>query len=288
MDLYVNQSKNHPNLKETLYTGAIFLETQLQSARQLREFALQSIAHVLGRETDARSLHKLMPVAEFVPAVSRLKSYFTNSAEAKEIIRSFVIELGEDPADYLFDVPRLRVVPHYDYLHAGISYAYKPHRDTWYGSVQCQINTWMPVHGVVPEQTMMINPEYFTKPVSNSSADWQLSNWISKERKLASINITEETRPHPVPLEEVSSSNEARIAPNGGEMLIFSGAHLHGTVPNRTEQTRFSVDFRLMHIEDLKAGRGPVNVDSGCADPEAGFKDYFHADSLLPFQGVRA
>jgi len=219
-------------------------------------------------------------VAEFVPAVSRLKSYFTNSAEAKEIIRSFVIELGEDPADYLFDVPRLRVVPHYDYLHAGISYAYKPHRDTWYGSVQCQINTWMPVHGVVPEQTMMINPEYFTKPVSNSSADWQLSNWISKERKLASINITEETRPHPVPLEEVSSSNEARIAPNGGEMLIFSGAHLHGTVPNRTEQTRFSVDFRLMHIEDLKAGRGPVNVDSGCADPEAGFKDYF--------QGVRA
>lgn len=288
MDLYVNQSRNSANLRESIYSGAIYLETQLQSAQQLCEFAKHSISEVFGSETDHRSIHKLMPVEDFVSCVSRLKGSFTNSGVAKEIIRAFVVKLGEDPADYVFDLPRLRVVPHYDYLHAGVSYAYKPHRDTWYGAVQCQLNTWMPVYGITPDQTMMINPEYFRSPVKNSSGDWQLSKWIGNERWRASTNIAEETRPHPVPLEHIGSANEARIAPNGGEMLIFSGVHLHGTVPNRTEQTRFSVDFRLMHIEDMKAGRGAVNVDSGCADPEAGFKDYLHADSFKSFEGIPA
>lgn len=288
MDLYVNQSRITANLKEPIYTGAIFLETQLQSAQQLCEFARHSIGHVFGVDVDHRYVHKQMPVKEFISNVSRLKGYFTNNDTVKEIIRTFLVEVGEEPADFLFDVPRLRVVPDYDYLHAGVSYAYKPHRDTWYGGVQCQINTWMPVYGITPDQTMMINPAYFAAPVKNSSGDWQLSDWIGRQRWLASTNVTEETRVHPVPIEEVDASHELRIAPGAGEMLIFSGAQLHGTVPNRSGQTRFSVDFRLMHIEDLKAGRGAVNVDNGCADPESGYKDYFHADSFESFQGIQA
>jgi len=288
MDLYVNRSKTVSNLKDSVYSGQIFLETQLQSATRLCEFARHCMTEVFGGETDHRSIHKAMPVKEFISVVSRLKGRFTNSGDVKEIIRSFVVELGENPADYLFDVPRMRVVPDYDYLHAGVSYAYKPHRDTWYGSVQCQLNTWMPVHGVTPEQTMMIYPAYFSTPVENSSGDWRLGDWITNQRWQASANVTEETRVHPVPFEEFSAESELRIAPNAGEMLIFSGAHLHGTVPNRSGQTRFSVDFRLMHIEDMKAGRGAINVDNGCADPEAGYKDYFHADSFESFQGIPA
>ncbi|WP_297354548.1 hypothetical protein [Paraburkholderia sp.] len=286
MDLHVNKARNHVGIREAIYSGAIFLETQLKTGQQLRDFAKHTIAQVLGPDVDPLVLHTQLSVKEFVTTVSRIKSQFTNSAEVKAIIRDFILELGENPADYLFDVPRLRVVPHYDYLHAGVSYAYKPHRDTWYGSVQCQLNTWMPVFGVTPDQTMSINPEYFSLPVKNSSVDWQLTEWINKERWKASQELTEETRVHPVPLESLNTSNELRIGLNGGEMIVFSGTHLHGTVPNRSGNTRFSVDFRLMHIEDLKAGRGAVNVDNGCPDPEAGFSDYFHADSFHRFQEV--
>jgi hypothetical protein len=288
MNLYINQSRTRSSLKEDIYSGTIFLETGLQSAGKLRDLARHHIAAAFGQEGDHRLVHESMPVEAFVLTVSKLKSGFTNSIEAKEIVREFVIEMGEDPANYVFDVPRLRVVPHYDYLHAGVSYAYKPHRDTWYGGVAAQINTWMPVFAITPSQTMMINPAFFDVPVKNSSADWQLAEWINKERWLASTNVTEETRPHPVPLEEISSLHEARIAPGAGEMLIFSGSHLHGTVPNRTGLTRYSVDFRVMHIDDLKAGRGAVNVDSACSDPQAGFKDYLHVDTFKPFQGAQA
>jgi hypothetical protein len=288
MDLHVNQARNHVSLKDAIYSGAIFLETQLKTAQQLRDFAKHSIAQVLGADADPLALHAQVPVKEFVEIVSRIKGQFTNSTEVKEIIRGFIVELGENPADYLFDVPRMRVVPDYDYLHAGVSYAYKPHRDTWYGSVQCQLNTWMPVFGVTPDQTMSINPEYFSVPVKNSSVDWQLTEWINNERWKASQALTEETRVHPVPLESINTSNELRIGLNGAEMIVFSGAHLHGTVPNRSGETRFSVDFRLMHLEDLKAGRGANNVDNGCRDPEAGFKDYFYADSFHRFQEVLA
>lgn len=288
MDLYVNQSRNNSSLREAIYSGSIFLETQLQSAQQLCDFAKHCMTEVFDGEEDHRSVHTLMPVKEFVSTVTRLKGKFTNCGEVKEHIRAFVIEIGENPADYVFDVPRLRVVPHYDYLHAGVSYAYKPHRDTWYGGVQCQVNTWMPVYGITPDQTMMINPAYFRAPVKNSSGEWLLGEWIDNQRWQASENLTEETRVHPVPLDEINAANELRIAPNAGEMLIFSGAHLHGTVPNRSGQTRFSIDFRLMHIEDLKAGRGAANVDNGCADPEAGFKDYFHADTFESFKGLPA
>ncbi len=98
--------------------------------------------------------------------------------------------------------------------------------------------------------------------------------------------MIEELRVHPVPLEDISTASEIRIAANAGEILTCSGSQLHGTVPNYTEQTRFSIDFRLVHIADLLSQRGAVNVDSGVADTEAGYKDFFHVSDFSHFQGT--
>lgn len=286
MNLYINRIQAKADFRQALYAGDIFLNTDLQSAKGLCAFARESITRAFDGETEHQSLHTKMPVTEFVERVSRLKREFTNHIRSKEMIRDFVREIGAEPQEFLLDVPRIRVVPHYDYLHAGVSYAYLPHRDTWYGGVACQINTWMPVYSIEPDQTMMINPGYFDRPVRNTSAEWSLGDWVNVQRPLATQNITEESRVHPVPLEDIDQSSEVRVAANSGEILVFSGSHLHGTVPNRTQQTRFSVDFRLMHIEDLRNARGAANVDSGTADVEAGYKDYFHVSDFSSFQGV--
>jgi hypothetical protein len=286
MNIYVNQIQKKPDFRSALYAGDIFLNTDLQAAKDMCAFARECISAAFGGETNHQSLHTTMPVADFVERVAKLKGEFTNSRHSKELIRNFILDIGEKPELYILDVPRIRVVPHYNYLHAGVSYAYKPHRDTWYGGVACQINTWMPVHTIAPDQTMMINPGYFSVPVKNTSRDWSLSDWMTVQRPLAQTNITEETRPHPVPLEEIASASEIRVAANSGEILIFSGSHLHGTVPNYTNQTRFSVDFRLMHLDDLRFKRGAVNVDSAAKDVESGYKDYFHASDFSSFQGI--
>jgi len=287
VNLYINQLQNKADFKEAIYAGDIFLNTQLRTASELCAFAQESITAAFDGETNHQALHTLMPVEEFVALVTRLKGQFTNSLRVKELIQSFIHEIAADPREFIFDVPRIRVVPNYDYLHAGVSYAYKPHRDTWYGGVDCQINTWMPVHTISADQTMMINGGYFDVPIENTSKDWSLSDWISNQRHRAKENLKEEARVHPVPLGQINTSSELRVAGNMGDMLVFSGSHLHGTVPNYTQRTRFSVDFRLMHLDDLKHKRGAVNVDSACPDVGAGFKDYFHAHDFSNFQGIQ-
>ncbi|PWB33524.1 hypothetical protein DCO48_09490 [Pseudomonas sp. SDI] len=286
MNFYVNQVQHKPAFREAVYKGDIFLETSQRTAHELCALARHSITAAFDGETDHQSLHKMMPVETFVERVTALKRQFTNGPQAKALIRDFIREIGADPQDYIFDVPRVRVVPNYDYLHAGVSYAYKAHRDTWYGSPDCQLNTWMPVYTIEPEQTMMINPGYFERPVHNSSSSWSLNDWINVQRHKAKDNITQEARVHPVPLEEIDNQSEIRVAANSGEMLIFSGSHLHGTVANFTDKVRFSVDFRLMHLQDLMSKRGAPNVDNGCVDGHAGFKDFFHASDFSQFQGV--
>jgi ectoine hydroxylase-related dioxygenase (phytanoyl-CoA dioxygenase family) len=46
-----------------------------------------------------------------------------------------------------------------------------------------------------------------------------------------------------------------------GDLLCFSGAHLHASRPNRTGRTRLSIDTRIVEGGDLRAGKGPANVD---------------------------
>jgi hypothetical protein len=45
---------------------------------------------------------------------------------------------------------------------------------------------------------------------------------------------------------------------------VFSGAHLHSSVPNSSGKTRISFDFRTVNIDDLIAGKGAPNLDAKC------------------------
>ncbi len=46
------------------------------------------------------------------------------------------------------------------------------------------------------------------------------------------------------------------------ENLLFSGAHFHATRPQTEDTTRFSLDFRVVHLDDVRARRGAPNVDN--------------------------
>ena len=67
------------------------------------------------------------------------------------------------------------------------------------------------------------------------------------------------------------------IAPAGG-IILFSAAQMHSSVPNTSGKTRFSIDFRVVHMDDAKAMRGAPRVDEECTGTT--MRDYLRAMDL--------
>jgi hypothetical protein len=47
-----------------------------------------------------------------------------------------------------------------------------------------------------------------------------------------------------------------------GQNLLFSGSQFHATVPQSRGLTRYSLDFRIVHLGDHECGLGAPNVDN--------------------------
>src|SRR5262245_15078387 len=67
------------------------------------------------------------------------------------------------------------------------------------------------------------------------------------------------------------------ICPVGG-VILFSGQHMHSSVPNTSGMTRFSIDFRTVHLDDVIAKRGATNIDSACTGTV--MRDYLRGGDL--------
>jgi hypothetical protein len=269
LQLYVNQKPSSEEWRKKIYSGTIYLWTKLKSTQDLGEVAEECIKKFLG-EKDYLTGYRDWPVEIFIEKAEALKQYYTNCQEVKDIIRDFVKEIGENPNDYFFDVPRLRVVPNSNYLRAGVSYNYAPHRDTWYGSPGCQINTWMPIFPIESDQTMPIYPSYFSRPIKNSSDQFDVKHWNETERPAAVNQVERENRKHPMPKEEIDPKTKLLLAGGRGDITVFSGAHLHSSQDNLKNEIRFSTDFRLYFEPDIKNKLGSALIDDSSLN-----KDYF-------------
>ena len=53
---------------------------------------------------------------------------------------------------------------------------------------------------------------------------------------------------------------------------------MHSSVPNTSGVTRFSIDFRTIHVNDAAAKRGAPNIDSACTGTV--MRDYLHGTDL--------
>jgi hypothetical protein len=165
-----------------------------------------------------------------------------------------------------------------DYLTSGIAYAFHPHRDTWYSAPPCQVNFWIPVYEVESGRAMAFHPRYWSEGVPNSSRLYNYAEWNRTSRYTAASQITADTRVQPRPEGAIEMDPQMRVITPVGGIFMFSAAQMHSTVPNATGRTRFSVDFRVVNIDDARAGRGAPNVDSDCTGTTMG--DYLRVDDL--------
>lgn len=265
--------------REKIFEGAYFIFASKSCTRNLVEHASNMIRESLGHD-DPEGSQEHLPVEEFVKIVGSLKSNFTNSLVTKQLIQEIFIEFGCDLGTTYFDVPRLRIVPYGGYLSSGVSYAYKPHRDTWYSSPHEQINWWLPVYDIDEKRSMTMLPSYWDKAVPNSSKYFDYGEWCKVGRPQATKHVKEDSRKHPLPTAAVNKNGEIRICGAQGDLLMFSAAHLHSTAENTSNRMRFSIDFRTINSEDFYLGRAAPNVDSLASGTTLG--DFISATNFSP------
>lgn len=261
--LYIDPGFNEEKRRQMIYDGQIVMISPTPSSLRLCEFARELLDEAF-QGKDPEKAHESMPVEQYVEILAALKPRFIHHQESKKLLRGIAAETGCDLEKTYLDTPRMRSAAPHDYLRYGIAYAFHPHRDTWYSAPFCQVNWWMPVFEFESGNAMAFHPRYWGAPLRNTSRHYNYQNWNNGPRVNAAAHIKSDTREQPKPEEEVELEPQMRIVCPVGAMILFSGAQLHSTVPNRTQTTRFSIDWRTVHVDDVRGGVGAHNIDSEC------------------------
>lgn len=279
VNLYLQPKITDDAKRKHIYDGSIIVFSPSPSTIALCEYAKKMIQNAFNG-SDPQKAQFTMEVEDFVSIAGPLKSKFTNDDQTKILLKNLLDESGYDLNKTYFDVPRLRIVTHGGYLSSGVGYAYKAHRDTWYSSSRSQVNWWMSIYPLEPSQSLTFYPTFWNRPIDNSSAGFDYKEWANVGRKQAMSQIKADTRKHPLPLQELDDDDELRVVSSAAQPILFSGAHLHATSSNNSNLTRFSIDFRTVHIDDLISKRGAHNIDSSAKGTIMG--DFFLASDFSP------
>lgn len=273
MAIYVDSKMSDDERRRHLYNGDIFLLAATPGSLAFIELAKEMLEAAFAPH-DPRYIHQQMTAEEVSQILSVLKPKFIHHPQSKRLIRTIMEEHGIDLDRLYFDVPRLRSAYPEDFFSSGIAYAFHPHRDTWYSAPMCQVNWWLPIYPLDRENGMGFYPRYFEEPVVNNSEIYNYYEWNEKSRAQAAQHVKSDTREQPKaqqPLEPVT----VRFLPPPGGIILFSGAQLHETVPNKAGFARYSIDFRTVHIDDVVNRVGAPNLDSRCTGTT--MRDYLRA-----------
>jgi len=279
--LYFDQQLSDDQRRAALYKGDIFVYSPIEPAKELCALARGMIEEAFAPH-DPRMIDQYLSMENAAEILAKLKPSFIHHPECKRLLPDIITELGGDPVKTFFDVPRMRSAYSTDYLTSGIAYAFHPHRDTWYSAPMCQINWWLPIYDITPDNCFYIQPNYFAKAVKNNSEIYNYQEWNARSRSEAAAHVRSDTREQPKPQQEVEQQDVRVICPPGG-LILFSAAQLHGTAPNTSGVARYSIDFRTVHLDEAIAQSGAPNLDSRCTGTT--MRDYLRCTDLQHLPG---
>lgn len=250
--------------RERLYAGAVLVRRRPPALVTLVEHT----AHMLRmgfHPDEPLTAHRTWGPDAYRERVIALRKAFAEDTGIESLVGKLLAELGGSPADAYLDRLKLRIQPP---LAPGLRRpltALPPHRDTWGSNVYQQINLWAPVYPIDPGRTLALHLEKWLTPVGNDSADWDLDEL----RRLARQGRRGDYPGLPVATELPPLKQATRLALAPGDIVAFSGAHLHESVENRTPLARINIEFRYVSLADVRAKRAAPNVDG--AAPRIGW-----------------
>jgi hypothetical protein len=237
--------------RESIYGGDLLVFKKVPPMEEFCTFTDALIREVFGSMDPTRAQFEL-DREEYLSRVEALQTRFRKDARADDLFLAALGHVGVDLRRTFWDRLYLRVSPHGEGYSGRRTAKLGFHRDTWSSNVYAQTNWWAPIYPISPGRTMAFYGEYWGKPLKNTSVDWDLEE-IRSGRSSAPLV--------PEPSEPVDTASELRPVIEPGDLLCFSGAHLHASVPNSTGIARFSVEVRTVDAGDATDGRGAPNVD---------------------------
>ena len=237
---------------------------QAQGLPELDDFWARCHSLVVARCAPHRPehIHRQLTGTQYAEWCAETQAAFRADAAIHQsfwsLLGASALHLGE-PADLYFDRLQLRIAAPFHSQPRTRMAQISVHRDTWGVGIDQQINLWAPITALARNRTMGFYPDYWNRPLANTTANWSFSAY-----KQATQRVAAGLAPGYPSAPEAGARPRAAclpVLPELGAMLLFSSAHLHRSIVNQSRLTRFSFEARIVNKRDVAAGRGAPNVD---------------------------
>ena len=248
----IKKISNLKKFKEEIFNGKIFVFQKSAITIELIYEIKKKIFQIY--KGDLNKLHLLNNCEEIS---TKLVSNLKNSEIFLKLFRDFLENVNFYNGNSFWDKFVVRVAPAENKFSYREASRIKTHRDTWGTNIHQQINWWAPISKIDETNTMIFFPDFFSKPVKNSTASWDLDIYLANRKK------GDFSYPSAPQLEEDLPDN-ANILPviiKPGEILCFSGCHLHSSSKERSHKTRFSYEIRTVCQSDIDNNSAAPNTD---------------------------
>lgn len=210
-----------------------------------------------GFEGDPLNAEQRFAPDEYLKRVRRQRAAFRQDEVINVAFKRALTETGLGAGDCFWDPLQLRVVPAQGSHHGRRIMPLPAHRDNWGSNIGQQINWWSPLYPLSEGRSILFYPTYFDRPVANSSAEWDFDTL----KRLMNEGKAEQYPVLPVLTEALPADAAEAVVIEPGDMLAFSGQHLHGSIATDKSTARFSVESRTVNLGHVTAGLAAPNVD---------------------------
>jgi hypothetical protein len=261
--------------REALYRGQILCHPASPASLHLADSVWQRLLDAFP-EADPQQAQFVVDPDQFFKRLTAVRRAVLADSETPRLIREVLRAQGADLEQTYFDLLRVRAVNSGGHRRAAAAAAYVVHRDTWYANPAAQINWWLPLRDATAAECFAFHPDWYTRPIRNSSAGFSYRAW----NQLGGWQSPHPDKVYPTALEPVTGTL-LQVPRARGELLRFSGTHLHGTAPHDSGRTRFSVDFRVVHLPDVARLQHERLLDSQARGSTLG--DFLRASDFAAF-----
>ena len=248
----IDKILNLSEFKKDIFKGKIFVFKKSKIILDLVQEIKKNI--LIKYNGPLEKLHYLDNCEEIS---STLVTNLKKIPEFKKLFKIFLKEINFFHENSYWDQFRVRVAPAQNKFSYREASRINSHRDTWGTNIHQQINWWAPISSISETNTMIFYPDYFSKAVKNSTSTWDLNTYL-EHRKREDFSYPSA----PQLLEDLpqdASVLSVNIEP--GEILCFSGCHLHSSSKEKSDNTRFSYEIRTICQDDLDNRREAPNTD---------------------------